>query len=86
MVKLDFLNIWQTSWDYIWQNPITWFLQQSLLNQILIMVGIIAISIAAVILVYYVLKGVVYLLYYLFKGLYYLFKALFLGIYKLFEL
>ncbi|MHA2290207.1 MAG: hypothetical protein ACXABG_15585 [Promethearchaeota archaeon] len=83
---MDFLNILQTGWDYIWQNPIAWFLQQSLLSQILILVGIIAISMAAVILIYYILKGVVYLLYYLFKGLYYLFKALFLGIHKLFEL
>ncbi len=86
MVKLDFFSILQTGWDYIWEAPIAWFLQQTLFSQILIIVGIIAVSIAAVILVYYILKGVVYLLYYLFKGLYYLFKALFLGIYKLFEL
>lgn len=83
---MDFFNILQTGWDYIWEDSIAWFFQQTLFSQILIIVGIIAVSIAAVVLVYYILKGVAYLLYYLFKGLYYLFKALLLGIYKLFEL
>ncbi|MHA1914778.1 MAG: hypothetical protein ACW986_05435 [Promethearchaeota archaeon] len=83
---MDFWIIFQTGWDYIWENPIAWFLQQTLLSQILIIVGVVAISIAAVILVYYILKGLAYFLYYIFKGLYYLFKAIFLGCYKLFEL
>ena len=77
--------IFQTGWDYIWKDPIGWFLELPLLSQILFIIVIVALSILAVILVYYILKGVVYLLYYLFKGLYYLFKGIFLGFYKLFE-
>jgi len=83
-MNLDW-SIFQTGWDYIWKDPIGWFLELPLLSQILFIIVIIAISIIAVILVYYVLKGVAYLLYYLFKGLYYLFKGIFLGVYKLFE-
>ncbi|MFX1345578.1 MAG: hypothetical protein ACFFAI_10755 [Promethearchaeota archaeon] len=78
-------SLFQTGWDYIWKDPIGWFLELPLLNQILILIGIVILSILAIVLVYYVLKGVAYLLYYLFKGLYYLFKAIFLGLYKLFE-
>jgi hypothetical protein len=78
-------SIFQINWDYIWGDPIGWYLELPLLGQILIIVAIIALSILAVILVYYILKGVAYLLYYLFKGLYYLFKGIYLGLYKLFE-
>ncbi|MHA2181435.1 MAG: hypothetical protein ACXAAH_08435 [Promethearchaeota archaeon] len=69
----------------IWSDPIGWFLDFPLGVQILIIVGLIALTIAALVLVYYILKGVAYLLYYLFKGLYLLLKAIFTGIYKLFE-
>ena len=86
LVKLAYWDIFQTSLDFIWEKPIAWFLQQPLLSQILIIVGIVALVIAAVILVYYILKGVVYLLSYIFKGLHYLFKGIFLGVYKLYEL
>jgi hypothetical protein len=78
-------SIFQTGWEYVWEDPIGWFLELPLFGQILVSIGIIAVTIAAIVLVYYILKGVAYLLYYLFKGLYYLFKDLFLGIYKLFE-
>jgi hypothetical protein len=78
-------TMFQTGWDYIWEDPVGWFLDLPLLTQILVLIGIIAITIAALVLVYYILKGVAYLLYYLFKGLYYLLKGIFLGIYKLFE-
>jgi hypothetical protein len=78
-------SIFQTGWDNIWRDPIGWFLELPLLTQILVFIGIIALTIATIVLVYYILKGVAYLLYYLFKGLYYLFKGIFLGIYKLFE-
>jgi len=78
-------SIFQTGWDYIWEDPIGWFIALPLLSQILIIIGIIVLTIIAVVLVYYILKGVAYLLYYLFKGLYYLFKGIFLGLYKLFE-
>lgn len=76
----------QTGWDYIWEDPLGWFLELPLLIQTLFIITIIALSILAVVLVYYILKGVAYLLYYLFKGLYYLFKGIFLGLYKLFEI
>ncbi|MFX1278900.1 MAG: hypothetical protein ACFFA3_05745 [Promethearchaeota archaeon] len=79
------LNLFQSGWDIIWEDPIAWFLELPLLTQILVAIGIIAILIGAIILVYYILKGVGYLLYYLFKGLYYLFKGIFIGLYKLFE-
>jgi hypothetical protein len=70
--------ILQTGWERIWSDPIGWFLEFPLLTQVLIIIG-------ALVLVYYILKGVGYLLYYLFKGLYLLLKAIFTGIYKLFE-
>ncbi|MFW9877122.1 MAG: hypothetical protein ACFFG0_28870 [Candidatus Thorarchaeota archaeon] len=79
------LNIFQSGWDYIWKDPIGWFLGLPLLNQILIIIGITILTILAFVLVYYILKGVAYLLYYFCKGLYYLFKGIFLGSYKLFE-
>jgi len=74
-----------TNWDIIWNDPIGWFLELSLFVQILIGIVLIAIAITALVLVYYILKGVAYLLYYLFKGLYYLFKGIYVGLSKLFE-
>ena len=78
-------SILQSGWDIIWEDPIGWFLELPLITQILLGIGIIAVLIGVIVLVYYILKGVAYLLYYLFKGLYYLFKGIFVGIYKLFE-
>jgi hypothetical protein len=78
-------SILASVWDRIWSDPIGWFLEFPLGSQILIIIGLIALTIAALVLVYYILKGVAYLLYYLFKGLYLLLKAIFTGIYKLFE-
>ncbi len=74
-----------TTWDIIWNDPIGWFLELSLFIQILIVIGLIALTIAALVLVYYILKAVAYLLYYLFKGLYYLLKGIYTGLSKLFE-
>jgi hypothetical protein len=79
------MGIMQTVWDRIWSDPIGWFLEFPLVGQILIIIGLIALTIAVLVLVYYILKGVAYLLYYLFKGLYLLLKAIFTGIYKLLE-
>ncbi len=78
-------GILETGWERIWNDPIGWFLEFPLFTQILIIIGLIALTIAALVLVYYILKGVAYLLYYLFKGLYLLLKAIFTGIYKLLE-
>lgn len=79
------LNLLQSSWDVIWEDPITWFLELPLFSQIILVIGVIALLIGVIILIFYILKGVAYLLYYLFKGLYYLFKGIFIGLYKLFE-
>jgi len=69
----------------LWNDPIGWFLELSLFFQVLIVIGLIAITIASLVLAYYILKGVAYLLYYLFKGLYHLFKVIYTGLSKLFE-
>ena len=68
-----------------WQEFITWFLGMPIYAQVLLIVGAVAAIVLAVIIVYYVLKGVAYLIYYILKGTYLLLKAIFLGLYKLFE-
>jgi len=68
-----------------WQEFITWFLGMPIYAQVLLIVGAVATIVLAVIIVYYVLKGVAYLIYYILKGTYLLLKAIFVGIYKLFE-
>ena len=68
-----------------WQEIIDWFVVQPIYGQILILVGVIALLALAVVIVYYVLKGVAYLVYYLLKGVYYLLKGIGLLIYKIFE-
>ncbi|MBN1803601.1 MAG: hypothetical protein JW891_18975 [Candidatus Lokiarchaeota archaeon] len=70
---------------FYWQDFANWFVTIPLLAQILLIIAAFAIIALAIILVYYVLKGVAYLIYYLFKGLYYLFKGIGMGIYKLGE-
>lgn len=71
--------------DVAWQGIVDWFLAQPIYGQILVLVGVIAVLALAVVIVYYVLKGVAYLVYYLLKGVYYLLKGIGLLIYKLFE-
>jgi hypothetical protein len=68
-----------------WQEIVDWFLIQPLYAQILVLIGVVAVLVLAVILVYYILKGVAYLIYYLLKGIYYLLKGIGLLFYKLFE-
>jgi DNA-directed RNA polymerase subunit RPC12/RpoP len=68
-----------------WQEFLQWFLSVPMYGQVLVVIGAVAVLILAVVVVYYVLKGVAYLIYYILKGVYYLLKAIFLGIYKLFE-
>ena len=75
----------ETVWDRIWNDPFGWFLEFPLFNQILIVIGLIALTIAAIVVVYYVLKGVAYLLYYIFKGLYLIFKSIYTGLSELLE-
>lgn len=71
--------------DVAWQGIVDWFLAQPIYGQILVLVGVIAVLVLAVVIVYYVLKGVAYLVYYLLKGVYYLLKGIGLLIYKLIE-
>ena len=68
-----------------WQEIVDWFLAQPLYGQILVIVGAVAILALAVVIVYYVLKGVAYLIYYVLKGVYYLLKGIGLLFYKIFE-
>ncbi|MFX0003396.1 MAG: hypothetical protein ACFE9C_10245 [Candidatus Hodarchaeota archaeon] len=68
-----------------WQEILDWFLAQPLYAQILVLIGVFAVLVLAVILVYYILKGVGYLVYYLLKGVYYLLKGIGLLFYKIFE-
>ena len=68
-----------------WQEIVDWFLIQPIYAQILVLVGVFAVLTLAVILVYYILKGVGYLVYYILKGVYYLLKGIGLLFYKIFE-
>ncbi len=77
---VDFNNI-----AIVWQEIVDWFLTQPLFAQVLVIIGVFAVLVLAVIIVYYVLKGVGYLIYYLLKGIYYLLKGIGLLIYKIFE-
>ncbi len=62
-----------------------WFLNIPIPAQVLIIIGTVASLILAVLIVYFVLKGVGYLIYYILKGVYLLLKGIFEGLYKLFE-
>ncbi len=79
------MNDYHDMFEVAWQGIIDWFAAQPIYGQILILVGVIAILVLAVVIVYYVLKGVAYLVYYILKGVYYLFKGIGLLIYKIFE-
>lgn len=68
-----------------WEEVVNWYLAQPIYGQILVLVGVIALLALAVVIVYYVLKGVAYLVYYILKGVYYLLKGIGLLFYKTFE-
>jgi hypothetical protein len=68
-----------------WEEIVNWFLAQPIYAQILVLVGVVALLVLAVVIVYYVLKGVAYLIYYVLKGVYYLLKGIGLLFYKIFE-
>ena len=68
-----------------WQEIVDWFLVQPLYGQILVLIGAVAVLALAVVIAYYVIKGVAYLVYYLLKGIYYLLKGIGLLFYKLCE-
>jgi len=80
------------NWDQIsdqvllyWQEFMTWFLNTPIPAQVLMIIGTVASLILAVLIVYFVLKGVGYLIYYILKGVYLLLKGIFVGLYKLLE-
>jgi hypothetical protein len=80
------------NWDQIsdqallyWEEFMTWFLSMPIPAQVLLIIGTVASLILAVLIVYFVLKGVGYLIYYILKGVYLLLKGIFVGLYKLFE-
>ena len=68
-----------------WEEIVNWYLAQPIYGQILVMVGLVALLALAVVIVYYVLKGVAYLVYYVLKGIYYLLKGIGLLFYKICE-
>ena len=68
-----------------WEEIVNWFVAQPLYGQILVLIGLIAVIALAVVIVYFVLKGVAYLVYYVLKGVYYLLKGIGLLFYKLCE-
>ena len=68
-----------------WQEIVDWFVVQPIYGQILILVGVIALLALAVVIIYYVLKGVAYLVYYILKGVYYLLKGIGLLFFKICE-
>ncbi len=68
-----------------WQEFMAWFLGMPIPAQVLMIIGTVASLILAVLIVYFVLKGVGYLIYYILKGVYLLLKGIFEGLYKLFE-
>ncbi|MFX0029328.1 MAG: hypothetical protein ACFE8B_08970 [Candidatus Hermodarchaeota archaeon] len=68
-----------------WEEIVDWYIAQPLYGQILVLIGLFAVLALAVVIVYYVLKGVAYLVYYVIKGIYYLLKGIGLLFYKLFE-
>jgi hypothetical protein len=70
---------------FYWEQFVEWFLAMPIIFQALFIIGAVAAIVLAVIIVYYVLKGVAYLIYYILKGTYLLIKGIFIGIYKLFE-
>ena len=67
------------------EEIVNWYLAQPIYGQILVLVGLIALLALAVVILYYVLKGVAYLVYYVLKGVYYLLKGIGLLFYKIFE-
>lgn len=70
----------------IWYNIfLEWYLQQPLYGQVLAIIGIIAILVLTVLLIYYIIKGIAYLIYYSIKGVFYLLKYIGYGFFKLFE-
>jgi len=68
-----------------WQEVVDWYLAQPVYGQILVLIGAFALLALAVVIVYYVLKGVAYLIYYILKGVYYLLKGIGLLFYKICE-
>ncbi|MHA2392931.1 MAG: hypothetical protein ACXAEX_13375 [Promethearchaeota archaeon] len=71
---------------YLWYNEFfEWYSVQPIYGQIFIIIGVIALLTLAIVLVYYVIKGIAYLIYYILKGVYYLLKGIGLGFFKLCE-
>ncbi|MFX1529205.1 MAG: hypothetical protein ACFFB4_16650 [Promethearchaeota archaeon] len=81
---VDWTLVAETALYYL-QEFMEWFLSIPLYGQVLVVIGIAAVLVLTVIVVYYVIKGVVYLVYYILKGVYLLLKGIGLLFYKLFK-
>ena len=77
-VIFDSINIWYNKF-------IEWYLVQPIYGQIFAIIGNFVLLALAVILIYYIIKGIAYLVFYIIKGVYYLLKGIGFGFFKLFE-
>ncbi len=69
-----------------WYNEfIEWYMVQPIYGQIFAIIGIFVLLALAIILIYYVIKGIAYLVFYIIKGVYYILKGIGYGFFKLFE-
>lgn len=68
-----------------WEEIVNWYLAQPIYAQILVLVGVFALLALAIVIAYYIIKGVAYLVYYILKGVFYLLKGIGLLFYKIFE-
>lgn len=68
-----------------WEEIVNWYLAQPIYAQILVLVGVFALLALAIVIAYYIIKGVAYLVYYILKGIFYLLKGIGLLFYKIFE-
>ena len=79
---------WENIFNSIgfWYNEfVEWYISAPIYGQVFAIIGLITLLALAIILVYYVIKGIAYLVYYTFKGVYLLLKYIGYGFYKLTE-
>ncbi|MFX1574677.1 MAG: hypothetical protein ACFFB0_18225 [Promethearchaeota archaeon] len=79
---MDWSNIFENI--YVWYNEfVNWYILQPIYVQILSVIGILTLLSLAIVLIFYLIKGIAYLIYYILKGIYYLLKGIGYGFFKL---
>ena len=79
---------WENIFNSIgfWYNVfIEWYISAPIYGQVFALIGLITLLALAIIILYYVIKGIAYLVYYIFNGVYLLLKYIGYGFYKLTE-